>query len=135
MMAAYSRNKGAKAERELCKLLSDYLGGEFTRNYKQFAQSQHGDIEQLVGPYLVEAKNHAKLAVKSWWAQACAAAEVRGAVPCVAYRLPNRALEDRWRFVVPLPAVWETGAEWRNDLRYSCDVGIEGFAFLCRERG
>lgn len=135
MSGAYSRNKGASAERELCKLLTDYLGGSYCRNLKQYQAAQHGDIEQLVGPYLVEAKNHAKLAVRSWWSQACAAAEARLAVPCVAYRLPNRPLEDRWRFVVPIQGVWGTGQAWRDDYRYTCDMGIEGFAFLCRERG
>ena len=133
MSGAYSRNKGATAERELCKLLSDYLGGTYCRNLKQFQQSQHGDIEQLVGPYLVEAKNCAKVTIRPWWAQACAAAAARGGVPCVAYRLPNRALEDRWRFVVPMQGVWNTGAAWRDDIRYTVEVGIEGFAFLCRE--
>jgi hypothetical protein len=103
MSGAYSRNKGASAERELCKLLTDYIGGTYCRNLKQYQQAQHGDIEQLVGPYLIEAKNHAKLAVKSWWLQAVTAANVRGAVPCVAYRLANLAAEDRWRFRVPEP--------------------------------
>jgi hypothetical protein len=67
MGGAYSRNKGARAERELCSLLTEYLGVEATRQYKQFAQAQHGDIEQLIGPYLVEVKNHATLKPREWW--------------------------------------------------------------------
>ncbi len=133
MSGAYSRNKGASAERELCKLLTDYVGGTYCRNLKQYQQAQHGDIEQLVGPYLIEAKNQARLSLKAWWLQAVTAANVRGAVPCVAYRLPNLAAEDRWRFRVPIAEVWATGADWRTDFRYTADLGIEGFAFYCRE--
>lgn len=135
MTGAYSRNKGAAAERELCKVLTDYIGGEYCRNLKQYQSAQHGDIEQLVGPYLVEAKNQARITIRPWWDQVVAAARAKGAVPCLAYRLPNRALEDRWRFVVPLPDAWAAGMEWRDDLRYAADVGIEGFALLCREQG
>ena len=133
-MGAYSRNKGASAERELCKVLTDYIGGDYCRNLKQYQAAQHGDIEQLVGPYLIEVKNCAKFTPRPWWAQAVAAATAKGgAIPCVAYRKAGLALEDRWRFIVPLTQAWATGAEWRSDLRYAADVGIEGFALLCRE--
>lgn len=134
-MGAYSRNKGKRSELELCHLLSDYLGVKLNRNYKQVAEAQHGDIEQLVGPYLVESKNCATITLAPWWKQASDAARAKGAQPCVAYRLGNRKAEDRWRFVVPLPQVWALGVDWRWDLRYSVELGIEGFAFLCRERG
>ena len=135
MSGAYSRNKGKRGELELVHLLHDFCGVKVNRNYKQVAQAQHGDIEQLVGPYLIEAKNCKDITLAPWWAQACVAAEARGAVPCVAYRLANRKAEDRWRFRLPLPEVWETGMDWRSDIRYTADVGIEGFAFLVRERG
>lgn len=135
MTGAYSRNKGKRAELELVHLLSDYLGVTLNRNYKQVAESQHGDIEQLVGGHLIEAKNCARIEKAKWWRQAVAAARVRDARPCVAYRLPNLPTEDRWRFMVPLPAAWATGAEWRDDLRYAAEVGIEGFALMCRENG
>jgi hypothetical protein len=128
---AYSRNKGKRAELELCGLLREYLGVEATRNYKQFAQAQHGDIEQLVGPYLVEVKNHATLSVAAWWAQAVTAAQNRGMCqPCVAYRLPNRGLYDRWRFVVPDRV---TEHEWSLDYRYAAELQLDGFAVRVRE--
>lgn len=134
-MGAYSRNKGSAAERELVRLLSDWLGIDLSRNLKQYQQAQHGDIEQLVGGHLVEVKNCAKLQRKAWWSQAVTAAGHRSAIPCVAYRLPNLPMEDRWRFIVPLSEAWQTGQAWRTDFRYACDVGIDGFALLCRERG
>jgi len=128
----YSRSKGKRAELELCALFREYLGVEATRNYKQFAQAQHGDIEQLIGPYLIEAKNHAKITLRPWWDQALAAAKARGAcIPCVAYRLPNRGLYDRWRFVVPDER--EPQHEWQLEYRYTAELGLEAFAVRVRE--
>lgn len=133
MTGAYSRNKGARAEREICALLREYLGIEATRNLKQFQQAQHGDIEQLIGPYLMEVKNQARITIGPWWEQARVAAALRTAVPCVAYRLPNRQLYDRWRFVVPLNEAWIAGQDWRDAYRYTADVGLDAFALLVRE--
>jgi len=66
MSGAYSRNKGKRGELELVHMFRDNLGLACNRNYKQVAEAQHGDIEQLVGPYLVEAKNHATPNPKAW---------------------------------------------------------------------
>jgi Holliday junction resolvase len=129
----YSRNKGARAERELCNLLSEYLGIEVTRQYKQYAQAQHGDVEQLIGPYLLEIKNQARISLGAWWDQARAAAAARGGcLPCVAYRLPNRGLYDRWRFVVP--DALRPEHDWQLDYGYTADLGLEAFAARVRER-
>lgn len=131
MTGAYSRAKGARAERELVTLLSDYMGLSLNRNYKQAAQTQHGDIEQLVGPYLVECKNVAKQTPamqRLWWSQAVAAASVVGAVPCVARRLPGLCMEDRWLFRVPEWWAWQTEFDWRSEFRYTKELGIEAFA-------
>lgn len=133
MSGAYSRSKGKRGELELVHLLRDYLGVEVNRNYKQFAQAQHGDIEQLIGPYLVEVKNHATLKPREWWDQARRAADARGGcLPCVAYRLPNRWLYDRWRFVVPDER--NPQHDWELDFRYTADLGLEAFAVRVRER-
>src|SRR5690606_2760925 len=131
--------------RELCGLLREYLGVEATRNLKQYQQAQHGDIEQLIGCYLIEAKNQARLCVPQWWEQAKAAAEGRrlrmvmggnvclaSVQPCVAYRLPRRGLYDRWRFVVPDER--NPRHEWELDYRYTADLGLEAFAARVRER-
>jgi Holliday junction resolvase len=131
MNGAYSRAKGARAELELCHLLSDYLGGEFSRNLKQYQKAQHGDIEQLVGPYLIECKNQATLAIPQWWRQACDAAKARGAVPCLAYKLFRRG----WKFVVPLPEAVSANASWSWDLQYTMELHQEGFFLMLRERG
>lgn len=127
----YSRSKGARAERELVTLLSDYLGLTLNRQLKQYQQAQHGDIEQLVGPYLIECKNVAKQTPamqRAWWMQAVAAAAVSGAVPCVARRLPGLCMEDRWLFRVPEWWAWQTEFDWRAEFRYTKELGIEAFA-------
>lgn len=131
-MGAFSRNKGARAERELCGLLREYLGVEATRNLKQYQAAQHGDVEQLVGPYLIEAKNHATLKQREWWEQAKGAAKAKGACqPCVAYRLSGRKLYDRWRFIVPDNRSPEH--DWQLEYRYTADLGLEAFAGRVRE--
>jgi hypothetical protein len=135
MTGAHSRNKGKRGELELVHLLSDYLGIKVNRNYKQVAEAQHGDIEQLVGPYLIEAKNCAAITLNPWWAQTVAAAKARDAIPCLVYRLANkRQMEDRWRFCMPHERAWETGHDWRYELRYTQTVGIDVFALMVQER-
>src|SRR5690606_2035202 len=129
---AFSRNKGARAERELCGLLREYLGVEATRNLKQFQQAQCGDIEQLVGPYLIDAKDHKTPDKAAWWRQAQAAAASRGGCqPCVAYRLSNRGLDDRCRVIVP--AGGTAAQDWWDDYRYTADLGLDAFAARVRE--
>lgn len=132
MNGKFSRDKGARAERELCGLLREYLGVEATRNLKQFQQAQHGDIDQLVGPYLIEVKNHEKITLRPWWDQITAAARERGGVPCVAFRLQNRGLYDRWQFLVPDSRDIEF--EWQLEFRRTAVLGLDAFADRVRER-
>lgn len=129
MSGAKSRRKGARGEREVCKLLSENLGGQYNRLLKQYQQSQLSDIEQLVGPYSLEVKNCAKLNLRAWWQQAVAAAEKRGAVPCLAYKIARSG----WRFVVPMPEAWASGHQWARDLQYTMTLYPEGFFLRVRE--
>lgn len=130
-MGSFSRNKGARGEREFCHLLSDYLGGKWTRNLKQFQESQHGDIEQLVAGYLVEVKNCAALEISKWWKQAVDAANARGAIPCVAYKVARKG----WRFIVPTNEAQAVNASWKYELKYAMELQEEGFFLHVRERG
>jgi len=129
MTGRASREKGARGEREVCKLLSENLGGTFNRLLKQYQQSQLSDIEQLVGPYSLEVKNCAKTNLRAWWQQAVTAADKRGAVPCLAYKVPRRG----WKFVVPLPQAWATGKQWGRDLQYTMTLEPDGFYLVVRE--
>src|SRR5690606_29176983 len=100
---------------------------------KQYQKAQHGDVEQLIGPYLLEIKNQARLSIGAWWDQARAAAVARGGcLPCVAYRLPNRGLYDRWRFVVPDER--NPRHAWGLDYRYAADLGLDALAVRGRGR-
>lgn len=132
-MGAFSRNKGARAERELCGLLRDNLGGDYSRNLKQYQQSQEGDIAQLVGPYLVECKAHNTLSLRPWWQQAVTAAakHPENPQPCVAYKVARKG----WRFLVPIPQAWESGHQWGRELQYAMDLAPDGFFLLVREQG
>jgi Holliday junction resolvase len=131
-MGAFSRNKGARNERELCALLRDNLGGDYNRNLKQYQKTQEGDIEQLVGPYLIESKAHATLNLKSWWQQILTAASKHPAapIPCLAYKVPRKG----WRFRVPIPQAWASGHQWGRGLAFTMDLSPDGFFFLVREK-
>lgn len=132
MTGAASRNKGKRGELEIVHLLRDNLGLAVNRNYKQTAQAQHGDIEQLIGPYLVEVKNCASLtAMKSWWQQALTAATRHpdSPQPCLAYKVPRKG----WRFRVPLPSAWANGHQWGRELQYTMDLAPDGFFLIVRE--
>jgi Holliday junction resolvase len=131
MTGARSRNKGKRGELEVVHLLRDNLGLACNRNYKQPAQPQHGDIEQLVGPYLLEVKNCATLNLKPWWQQTLAAADKRGAVPCLAYKVARKG----WKFVVPIPQAWSTGKCWAREFQYTMTLEPDGFYLIVREHG
>ena len=126
---SFSRNKGARGEREFCRLASEALGDRFSRNLKQYQQSQEGDIAQPLGPYLVEVKNCAVLKEKEWWQQACVAAQKVGLLPALAIKLSRKG----WRVMVPLDEAWQTGQQWAKDVRYTQTLYLEGFWLRVRE--
>lgn len=131
MTGARSRNKGKRGELEIVHMLRDELGLSVNRNYKQTAQAQHGDIEQLVGGLRIEIKNcKATSNIKAWWQQACCAADKTGGVPCLAYKIERKG----WRFVVPMPEAWESGQAWRRELMFTNTMFQEGFCLYVRQR-
>lgn len=129
MTGAFSRSKGARGEREVVQMLKDNLGGDYSRNLKQYQQCQEGDIEQLVGPYLLEIKNCATHNFKAWWQQALTAANKRDAIPCLAYKVPRKG----WRFRVPIQQAWNSGHQWGRELQYTMDLSPDGFFLIVRE--
>jgi len=129
MSGAYSRNKGARAEREFCKLAMEALGGTFSRNLVQYQQAQEGDIAQPVGPFLVECKNQAVIREKEWWQQACVSAQKVGLLPALAIKLNRKG----WRVVIPMAEAWATGQQWGKDVRYTETLYLEGFWLRVRE--
>ncbi|MBA3774665.1 MAG: hypothetical protein H0X13_19875 [Ramlibacter sp.] len=89
----HSREKGRRAEIELCKLLSDELGLTIERNRDQAAKGG-ADCLQLPG-FAIECKRREMLSKPSWWKQAVEQGLKVQAEPIVFYRQsrnPWRAL-------------------------------------------
>lgn len=132
MTGKASRDKGARGERELVAMIRDELGVICNRNYKQVAQAQHGDIEQIIGGFLIEAKNCARIDLKAWWRQVRIAAEAHPdkPLPCLAYKIARKG----WRFVIPNPEFWNNGTQWGRDVEYQRDLWRQGFFSIVREQ-
>lgn len=126
-----SRRKGAAGERELVRMIRDELGLDVSRNLKQFQQAQEGDLTP-VGPFLIEAKNCARLSVKAWWIQAVAQAKKADLIPVLAYKVARKG----WRFVLPVPhgeGYPRPDGCWRYDYEFTMDVGPACFFLVVRE--
>lgn len=83
-MSASQRTKGAAAEREICKLLSDELGVTVRRNVDQ-ARSGGADCVEIRG-FAIEVKRREALSRPSWWAQTVKQADALGLEPLLLYR-------------------------------------------------
>ena len=105
-MSTSQRNKGACAERELFKLLSEQLGIAVARN---FDQTWKGGADTLsIDGWAIECKRVESLAIASWWSQARRQAEQTGRKPALFYRQSRKP----WRAVLDLhhiaPGVFTT---------------------------
>jgi Holliday junction resolvase len=78
-----SRTKGASAERELFKLISEATGVEVKRN---LVQTREGGFDSSVGRFAIEVKRQENLDFTSWWEQAVKQAEAAKLMPMLAYR-------------------------------------------------
>lgn len=113
-MAAMSRRKGARAELELAKLLSDELGIEIKRNTDPSHVSR-GDILTIPG-YSLEAKRCETLRRPTWWEQAVRQAARVRLEPIVFYRQsrkPWRALVTGYGGYVDVD--WDTALDTVRD--------------------
>jgi len=120
-VAKSQRTKGAAAERELAKALSEFLNIPVQRNLLQVRDAGH-DLTGL--PVALEVKRQERLVIGSWWAQACAQADSCGKTPALAYRQSRKP----WRFILPM-SMLDTSLE-SNDLEWTMELGIEGFCHL-----
>lgn len=83
-MSAKSRNKGARGEREVLKLLGEELGVVLERN---LVQTRDGGADCLcVRGFAIEVKRVEKLSRPTWWRQACEQAKRLGLEPMLLYR-------------------------------------------------
>lgn len=93
-MGASQRTKGAVAERELCKMLSDELGITIKRNVDQ-ARAGGADCLELPG-FAIECKRREMLSRPAWWKQAVDQGQQVGAEPIVWYRQSRKP----WRALI-----------------------------------
>lgn len=122
-MGRSQRTKGAAAERELSKLLAERLGIECHRNLEQ---TRSGGADLLgVGPWAVEVKRHERLAINTWWAQACA--QAGEAYPALAYRQSRQP----WTVLVPLGVLRGEPHDWLSGHRAA--LSLEGFCQITRQ--
>jgi Holliday junction resolvase len=124
-MSASQRNKGARGEREVAKLIHDHLGFEVTRRCRQYESDS--DLVGIPG-WSVEVKNHATITragLIAWWEQACL--QAGDDIPCLAYKR-GRAW---WRFMWPANATDTTGPYlgWE----YTVEGEAEAWAAVVRE--
>tara|TARA_R100000687_G_scaffold81200_2_gene77822 strand:+ start:1495 stop:1968 length:474 start_codon:yes stop_codon:yes gene_type:complete len=111
-----SRDKGKRGEREVCHLLSEYLGQPITR---ELVASRDGgcDIKIIMGQftYHVEVKLYRKVtqaSVAEWWdqaqTQASADKHALNPVPILIYRQSHW---KHWEVVIPLNyMLWQLNA-------------------------
>ena len=92
-MSRASRQKGQRGEREVCKILSDKLGGEFKRNLMQTAEGGY-DVLGLKG-WAIEVKFQEKLSIEKWWKQTVE--QANGKKPVLFFRKSR----ENWRVVIP----------------------------------
>lgn len=117
------RNKGASAERELARLLSDHLGASIIRNLEQ---SRSGGADLLgVGAFALEVKRQESLSLGAWWQQAVDQAKRSGMKPALAYRQSRRP----WKIVFEIGAV---NPDYQGQ-PFTVETCIGGFCLLVRE--
>lgn len=110
-MSRMSRDKGAAAERELCKLLTGELGITVRRNVDQ-ARAGGADCLEIPG-FAVECKRREALSRPAWWAQAVEQGAKVNAEPIVFYRRSR----EPWRaLITPCKDVsWDDAMDYIRD--------------------
>jgi len=129
-----SRAKGATAEREFIKELSEFLGDALTepmkRNLEQTRKGGH-DIVGLDG-FAIEIKRYRRVKegdIVRFWEQAVEQAKRVGAEPVLAYREDFCSWRVRipWGFMMP-----EIG--WDEDVDFTLELSLKAFATIVREK-
>lgn len=127
-----SRGKGAGFERQVARLLEAELGMAFKRDLEQYRAGDHGDLiaDDPDFPFIIECKRYAQGTGcrASWWAQANAAANAVGKLPCVVYKYDRRDI----RCVVSITALYMAfGSECKSE--HQAEVSLETLCWIARE--
>ena len=124
-----SRSKGASAERELFKLISDALGIEVKRN---LVQTREGGYDTRVGGFALEVKRVEQPDFTSWWNQAVKQASLAKLMPMLAYRRSRQPWRCRLyatHYLLMHDVIRPTGSVLDIDLEEAIVIlkkGIEG---------
>ena len=78
-----ARTKGASAEREVFKIISEILNIEVKRN---LVQTREGGYDGVAGEFALEVKRQETLRLSDWWAQAVNQAIEAKKMPMLIYR-------------------------------------------------
>lgn len=124
-MTAHSRNKGCSGEREFCRLLSEALGTQISRN---ITQVRDGGYDILgVSLFDIEVRRREQVSEGAWWKEVCERPIADGRYPALAYRQNRKP----WRILIPLRFFREKGG---NEPVW---LTLDGFVHVVRdaERG
>lgn len=94
-MSRSSKIKGANAERELFKILTEELGFVVRRNVDQ-ARGGGADTFDIAN-IAIEVKRRETLSIPAWWRQTCKQAEDSKRLPVLFYRQSRKP----WLAVIP----------------------------------
>ena len=128
-MSKMSRDKGARGEREVAKLLSGWSGLKAQRKLGAAREGgsdiefcnlgnhrDHGDYQlrfDCTGGWSIEVKRQETLHIKKWWNQACNQAVAESNKPLLVWRVSGTALWDCMFYlagqevVIPLSAWYD----------------------------
>lgn len=110
-----ARNKGARVERELCKVIEARTGDEVARI---LGQARDGGFDVQWGPFGIEVKARETIAMPAWQKQVVAAVEGTGLIPAIAWK---RSGEKFW---IALP--FEAFLDVFHMLRKAAELGVKG---------
>jgi Holliday junction resolvase len=128
MGGAMSRNKGARAERELAAILADELGIPVARNLNQ---PREGGADLPIPGWCIEVKRQEKASMTAWWAQTVGQATDMKARPALLYRGNRRP----WKAIVWLPHMSGHYSADRTpmDMDTTAEISLPAFIQLVRE--
>ena len=139
-----SRDKGKRGEREVCHMLTKYLGEPITR---ELGASRDGgcDVKITMGEftYFVEVKLYRRVtqaSVAEWWKQTTRQANddehALNAVPVLIYRQSHWKY---WEVVIPLQyMLWQLEATNKRDIQdrnHTVTICVKFLADLMRMKG
>lgn len=110
-----ARNKGARVEREVCKVIEQRTGDEVSRI---LGQARDGGFDVQWGPFGIEVKARETISMPAWQKQVVEAVGDSGLIPGVVWR---RSGEKFW---IALP--FEAFLDVFQMLRKAAEAGVKG---------